>query len=302
MSNQENAFAAKVNEIYLAYLINGNKYPSGITRDVAENNMQKLSSNLSVTDQMGRANAMRSEFNKYVRKKGYGSVRKVYWTADGFDWKKVVGVDVDPRYNPTDVLVEFNSGKFLGISAKSTQKRSGGITFKNPGLGTISKEFNLNLESYVKKKQDEFINSYDLPKTQDARKRKIRADKELSKASEEVGNEILINIREKYYAKLNTMDQNKIRKHVLNLWMNSSEFTYPPYIKITGRGTGTNFSADIEEPNDNPKIKSLTQEKLSVSKAGNYGIDVKAGSKKIFTIGTKFNSQKMASSINFTGT
>lgn len=302
MPNQENAFGAKVNEIYLSYLLNGNKYPTGITRIVAENNMQKLSSNVSVTDQMGRAHAMREEFKKYCSKKGLGSVKKVYWTADGFNWKSVVGVDVDPKYNPTDVLVEFTSGKFMGISAKSTKMKSGGITFKNPGLGTISREFSLNFESYVKKKEEEFIKTNNLPKTQGNRKTAIRKDKDVSAKADEMGNEILSYIRDKYYDKLKSLPQDKIRHHILTLWMNASDMTYPPYIKITGRGTDTNFKADIEEPNNNPKVNAISQGFIKVSKAGKHGIDVKSGYVKIFTIGTKYNSQKLASSINFTGT
>lgn len=299
--NKENAFGAKVNEIYLSYLLNSNKYPTGITRTVAEDNMQKLSSNVSVTDQMGRALVMKEEFKKYCSKKGLGSVRKVYWTADGFNWKSVVGVDVDPKYNPTDVLVEFTSGKFMGISAKSTQKKSGGITFKNPGLGTISKEFNLNLESYVKKKEEEFIKANNLPQTQGNRKTAIRNDKKLAAKADEVGNEIISYIRDKYYDKLKSLPQDKIRNHIMTLWMNASDMTYPPYIKITGRGTDTNFNADIEEPTNNPKVKALAEGFIKVEKAGEQGINVKSGYLKIFTIGTKYNNQKLASSINFTG-
>ena len=38
------------------------------------------------------------------------------------------------KKNPTDVLVEFTKGGFLGLSAKSTSGK-GDIGFKNPGVG-----------------------------------------------------------------------------------------------------------------------------------------------------------------------
>ena len=71
---------------------------------------------------------------------GYSGVKNVYWTArPGFSFRNVVGVDVDQRKNPTDVLVEFNLGGFLGLSAKSTSGK-GDIGFKNPGVGTVDSD------------------------------------------------------------------------------------------------------------------------------------------------------------------
>ena len=63
-----------------------------------------------------------------------GVVEKVWWTARWICFNRAVGRTVDSRKNPTDVLVRFTGGEFLGVSAKSTKKQ-GDIGFKNPGMG-----------------------------------------------------------------------------------------------------------------------------------------------------------------------
>ena len=61
---------------------------------------------------------MSKDFLMWAKKHGYDGVQKVYWTArPGFSFKAVVGRDVNQKKNPTDVLIKFKRGGFLGLSA-----------------------------------------------------------------------------------------------------------------------------------------------------------------------------------------
>ena len=123
-----NTLGSDINEIHLAYLLNNNSYPDRQSQTQIENRINAVSEQ-TTEFQKGRAGAMYDTFLKFLRDKGYGSPVSAYWTSrQGFSFKKIIGIDVDQRLNPTDVLVQLSDGKFYGISAKSTF--SGGAGFK----------------------------------------------------------------------------------------------------------------------------------------------------------------------------
>ena len=76
---------------------------------------------------------------------------------------------------------------------------------------------------------------------------------------------------------------------------------FPPYVKVTGRGTQSPYSASVEDPLNNPKLKAILTERISYEDVGNDSVGVKAGTKKILKMRFKYESEKLASSLKMSG-
>lgn len=295
-----NTDLADVNEIYVAFVLNGNKFPDSASESQYERKLKLLTPEQG-EQQIGRAIVMVDEFLKWAKSNGYSGVEDVYWTArPGFSFKSVVGVDVDQRKNPTDVLVKFRKGGFLGLSAKSTSGK-GDIGFKNPGVGTVDSDLGLKLNDINKKAQEKIVKTFKLPTSASARKTAIRSNKALQQQTDSMGTQVLSECRNLLLKKLNTLDQVKRRDYIIKSWIDASQELYPPYVKVTGRGTKTPYSASVEDPLNNPKLKAILSDKIIFEDVGNDSVGVKAGSKKILKMRFKFESEKLASSLKMSG-
>jgi hypothetical protein len=157
----EQTLEADINEIYLAYLINGSSY-EGIYAAGAdpEKQVQKRETQLKeefpndadtrIERQKRRAAAMYD----VLKSAGHLSqpIARVAWTArpgslgsfvHGEDKDGNPVKDVDQRLNSSDLVVEFSEpydeagNTFLGISAKSTKQDKGEIAWANRGIGSL---------------------------------------------------------------------------------------------------------------------------------------------------------------------
>ena len=274
-----NTDLADVNEIYCAYFLNNKKFPDPASEKQFNKKMDLLSTEQG-EQQIGRAVEMAREFLSWAKGRGYTGVRKVYWTArPGFSFKSVTGTDVDQKKNPTDVLVEFTKGGFLGLSAKSTSGK-GDIGFKNPGVGTVEKDLGIKL-SPINKEKKNIIESFKLPAAASSRKGAIRKDKAVQKLTDAMGSEVLRECRDVMLKKLNTMPASKRKDYIIKSWIDASKDLFPPYVKVTGKGKNAPYSADVEDPLNNPKLKAILSDRISFESVGkNDSIGVKAGSKK----------------------
>ena len=269
--------------------------------DKAVEKKSKLLTPQQLEQQQGRAGAMVKSFNSWAKSNGFNGISAVYWTArPGFTFKPVTGYDVDQRKNPTDVLVQYGDGKFLGMSAKSTSGK-GDIGFKNPGIGTVDRDLKLNLKMIPKTVADNFANSVGLPKPSNARKSKIRQSPDLKKQAEDLGLTVLNTLREQFLTKLNTMSPQQRREYIINSWIDASEGLLPRYVKVTGRGTKEPYSASVDDPLNNDKLRKLTNDQISFEAVGNDSVGVKAGGKKILKMRFKYESQKLASTVKMSG-
>ena len=251
-----NTDLADVNEIYCAYVLNDNKFPDSASEAQYTKKLKLLSEEQGV-QQVGRATIMAQDFLKWAKKHGYDGIEKVYWTArPGFSFKAVVGVDVNQKKNPTDVLIKFRRGGFLGLSAKSTSGK-GDIGFKNPGVGTVEKDLRIPLSEINKKATNLIIKDFDLPQSATSRKQAIRKDKGTKMITEKIGQAVLNECRDLMLKKVKTLDQNKRRMYIIKSWIDASADLFPPYVKVTGKGTKSPFTADIEDPLNNPKLKAI---------------------------------------------
>lgn len=295
-----NTDAADINEIMLGYyLADGwNKFEgSSDAKRQLDAKVQKLGREVGI-DQANKAEAMAQETIKWSKANGYnGKVKKVWWTARPGILAKAVGQEVDSRKNPTDVLVQFTDGTFLGLSAKST-KTMGDIGFKNPGLGTVEKNLNLKLSQILQKAVETLLKEFpSLPKSSSARKAAIRADNKIKDRAEELGTKVLGDIRNSLYNRLKKMEDQQLIDYLLDDWMDAKNSVFPRYIKITGFKEG----AKVEDPLKNSKIAAISTGNIKLDKVGNDSIGVVANGKRIMKMRAKFESQKLASSVKFSG-
>jgi hypothetical protein len=297
-----NTVLADINEIYIGYVLAGNKWFDDAAK-THYNSRIKIALPDETRDAQGKSIVMTSEFLSWAKKNGYsGQVKNVWWTARPGSMSNAVGTKVDQKKNPTDILVLFSSGPangFLGLSAKAT-KTKGDIGFKNPGLGTIDKSLKLDLATRYKIVLNTFIAKLDLPPSAEKRKLYLRSNPDVKKFTEMAGVELLQEMRNSLLVRLKRMKQPELLKYLLSDWMDA-EVLYPPYIKVTGQGNKEPYKAVVSDPIKNEKLDALAKYKITLEGIGNESIGVKAGPKKIMKIRFKFESEKLASSLKLSG-
>ena len=301
LTESRNTLIADVNELLVGYYINDEKWYDDSAKKQYENRVKEVDPK-DLERATGHAEIMAKEFLKYARQKGYGKVSKVYWTARAGSMTKLTGVDVDQRKNPTDTLIKFSTGPsdgWLGLSAKST-KGKGEIGFKNPGAGTVDKKLNIDLVKTYKQILEKTINDLDLPKSTKQRKLFIRANNEIKSKTTKIGTDLMSDLRDKLFTKLDSMSNSDLLDYFLDDWLDAN-IMYPPYVKVTGKGNKKPFSASLIEPTENEKNEALKSLDFALEKVGNESIGIKAKGKKIFKMRFKFESEKMASSMKLSG-
>lgn len=302
-----NTIGADVNEILTGfYLLNNGKGSWNGFANGAEAKKQALLRQSQLTpndyqDQLGRAKVMATSVIAWATTNGYvGKPEKIWWTARPGVLSAAYGQPVDSKKNPTDILVQFSDGQFLGISAKST-KSQGDIGFKNPGAGTVSKALKIDLDSLFKTRTAVAIKKFKLPLSQPERKTFIRANPKIKVKTVIIGQEILASMRDKMYDKLVSMPSKELRKYILQYWMDADSVE-PRYIKVTGNGKNGAYTASITDPLKNDKLLALSAPKLSVVKVGNDSVGIIGGNnKKIMKMRFKYESEKLASSLKLSG-
>ena len=301
LNESRNTLVADVNELLVGYYLNNEKWYDDSAKKQYENRVKEVDPK-DLERATGHAEIMAKEFLKYARQKGYGKVSKVYWTARAGSMTKLTGVDVDQRKNPTDTLIKFSTGPsdgWLGLSAKST-KGKGEIGFKNPGAGTVDKKLNIDLVNTYKQILEKTINDLDLPKSTKQRKSFIRANNEIKSKTTKIGTDLMSDLRDKLFTKLDSMSNSDLLDYFLDDWLDAN-IMYPPYVKVTGKGNKKPFSASLVEPTENEKNEALKSLDFALEKVGNESIGIKAKGKKIFKMRFKFESEKMASSMKLSG-
>ncbi len=100
---------------------------------------------------------------------------------------------------------------------------------------------------------------------------------------------------------LNTLTQQDRKNYIMRGWIDASTELFPPYVKVTGKGKKAPFTAEVGDPLNNPKLEAIMTQSISFEKVGNDSIGVKAGSKKILKMRFKYESEKLASSLKWSG-
>lgn len=294
-----NTDAADINEIQMGFFLAGGwrnfVKPQEAKKQLADK-LKKVGQE-AFDSQTEKAQAMADEVINWATQNGYsGGIKKVWWTARPGILANAVGADVDSRKNPTDILVQFGDKQFLGLSAKSTKGQTD-IGFKNPGVGTIESSLKIKLKAPADKAIDTLLKEYPLlSPAASTRKKEIRKDKNIATRAEELGTVVLNEIRDTLHNKLSKMTQKDLIQYILDDWMDAKG-AYPRYIKVTGMRVG----AKIEDPLKNNKIAALSSSKVTLTKVGNDSVGIMAGGKRIMKMRAKYESQKLASTIKFSG-
>lgn len=304
-----NTHGADINEIYLGYYLNGKKWFDPDAKKQAGVKQAMVSID-EFTDQVKRAEIMAKETLAWASKHGFSTqVKKVWWTARPNSLQQAtqsVGFKnlVDSRKNPTDILVQFSKGPnkgLLGLSAKST-KTSGDIGFKNPGMGTVEASLKIKLSDILNESVDAAVRKFKLPENSSARKEIIRANPKIQAKTTAAGIEVLAKIRDVMFLRLKKMTNDQLKEYILNNWVDASADVFPPYVKVTGMGVAkSNITAKVEDPLENEKLSAILKYPLKLEKLGNESISVMAGTKRIMKMRAKFESEKLASSVKFSG-
>jgi hypothetical protein len=134
-----------------------------------------------------------------------------------------------------------------------------------------------------------------------ARKAAIRSKPAVQIQTKAIGSKVLTSIRDALFAKTKNMKQEELKKYLLRAWMDSDNSLYPRYIKVTGMGNKSPYTAKVDDPLKNEKIKAMRTSDIKLEKVGNESIGVSAGGKKIFKMRVKFESEPLASSLKFSG-
>ena len=297
-----NTVLSDINEIHVGFVLNGNKWYSQDAKSAYEARISQAQPD-EVADAIGKAEAMAKEFIAWAKQHGYsGVVKQVWWTARPGELARASNSDADSRKNPTDILVLFTSGPadgYLGLSAKAT-KTKGDIGFKNPGVGTIDRALGIGLGAEYKNQESQMIAKFNLPKSASDRKAAIRANPEIKRQTEAIGQQILAAMRDELLHRLSKMDNKELLQYLLNDWMDA-DVLYPPYIKVTGQGNKPPYRAVAMDPTKNDKLDALSKYEIKLERVGNESIGVSAGGKKIMKMRFKFESEKMASSVKMSG-
>lgn len=298
------------NENRFAYHVNGGKYIDDDHKKETENFHATLEKFLpgETKIQDDRARAQAHAFAQHAASKGYSKVHSVHLTAKPGAIQKATGVEISQQENPSDVVVKFKNSpegtkhKSLGVSLKSSSKAK--IGFHNGGAGTIGKQLGLNIEGIIKEHHERFASQHNLPAIAAARKDVIKGNKELYSKANKAASILHTTIRDTIHAKYASMSQKDLKEHFTNTFLKAKNNDDAlPYVKVHGRGGGTKEAkAHVEETHDNPVYHMIKKaKKISVEKAGDSYIHVKADGKKAFGVQVKHNSTPMATSLKING-
>lgn len=304
-----NTLGADINEIWLAYLLNGNSFPGTSSTDYSNRTSQVTPQEITV--QQGRAKAVYDRFLLFLSRQGLGNPVAAHWTARPGSMASIVGFPVDQSKNPTDVLVELDSGQFYGISLKSV--KSGKTGFKNPGMGTLESDLGLSGKPFTKivdKWKNQVMTAYPQLNVSSDSQRKTILKNPKNKAIKDAvyatyGKACYDELTEALYNHLTgSMEPWEQKVFLGHSLMNEDEETMKvPYVKITGSGNGP-FRASLYDPVASSKAKKIAARGAGfVIDTGKQGtIKVNAGQsgsrvKYMFSIRWKWSSTYFASSM-----
>lgn len=298
-----NTLGADINELSLGYFLNNEKWydvKSGAERTFKQRKSQVTPQEFQA--QVSRARVMADEVKKLLKTRfNNAKIVNVFWTARMGSLADATGnKDINQRQNPTDILLQLNQNRWLGLSAKSTGGKTD-IGFKNPGLGTIETALGITLKPIPDKAVAEMVKRFKLPASTSSRKQAIRAKSVLVEQANIQGEKVLTGIRDAIFKKMSTMTNAQLKEYVITYWMDATTGMFPPYVKVTGFGSKEPFTAKIDDPLSNSKMKHLNEMKIKIEKVGATAIGIQAGTYKIMKQRVKWESQQMASSIKFSG-
>lgn len=299
---ETNTFRSDVNEILLAYYCvnDGDKFHDweNVSRLLKDRESRIKSNEYNI--EKNRAHLMAEQILLWTKENGYKKdIAMVWWVSRPGELQTITGLD-DPS-NPSDILLQFEGGRYLGISAKST-KGSREIVFRNPGLGSVDIALDGKFKELQLKAEAKFIEKYSLSDSPIVRKDQIRDNPLILQKANHERTRILQIIRNNIFKKMDLMPQHKLRKVIIDFWMGIDQTENPelvPYIKVTGHGIKDKYHVTILNPKEDPKLEAAQNRRIKLFKSGNETICVKAGDINILRIRAKYGAVPLAAPIEF---
>ena len=301
LTEAQNTFRSDINEIQLAYFLAGQSWGMIDNARHVQDSLEQAKGKVSDADfqtETTQAKAMASEMIKWLKKSDFkGPISKIYWVARKGAIKHITRGEETSSSNPTDVLLVLADGSYLGISAKST-KRNVKPPFKNPSMGSIEKEFHIDLKTIRKEARDQAIKDFDLPQTIPAINKKLKGKKRVPKQLDKIGDQVLSDVRDVIFREMSKFSEKELKSHIMNFWFRSD--TNIPYVIATGFATSpTQARATVET--QNKLVDVLFTSPVEMAKAGTNSIVVKSKGRPVFAIRVKFRDKKLFSPMKMSG-
>jgi hypothetical protein len=290
-----------LNELACGYFLNREKWwsPEVEAQFREKARLVRLESNSTeVMTQVERGRAQAERLRIHIIETGYTLVGVEWVSRPGALQKILPWASVN---HPADMLVVINGTltrdrHWLGVSLKS---RSGaaGSGLKNPGLGTVESALSVELKSLVHEAVGTITKLYQLPESQDARKKAIRADLvHVAPMTRAMGTQVLQDVRNRILGALTvSCSQEMIRSFLTQHLLDCGTEILPKYVRLTGTGNlKDGFTAEVHDP-----YRVNLTGPLTVVAIGNDTIGFQNNGARVCLLRAKFESEKLASTLKF---
>lgn len=262
----------------------------------AEKELASIRSKLGdeATDyRVNQAKSMVDESLKWAKENGYdGNVTDIIWTAKPGALAEAGFPDIPQKRHPADVVLKFDDGKALGISAKSSTTNSSKLTYKNRGLTSLENSLGLDLDDAIKEREQAYLTKKNLTKPQ--LRSRMKTNKALKKQTDNEGRRILKDTRDRIVEQFSSLEQSEVARTMEDLFLDTENFGLP-YIKTTGLRSQP---AKVVDPLNNPVIEALRNaNNITFEPQSQFVVKVKADGKNVMDISPKYGKDKVASSI-----
>lgn len=293
---KNSTFQANVNELAFARdMVGGFDKVNGFSQDpegVFTSSGEKAGEPFA-EDRNRMGSEMASLTKEWLAENGFTSpIAKVHWTARPGTLGEAIGdPTIDQKKHPADLVLEFEDGTFLGVSAKSSRKSRDKITFKGSGSGTLAKKLNNpNIASRVADLSDKFARENGIPDK--GREKIIRSNPKLREKASKEGQKVIEAGRDELLSTFEGMGNAKSAKFIKDNFLDLDEQGLR-YIRVTGRNNGNN---KITDPRNYDLVNSLDRGDFKFEAGGTGTINLvdNLTKKKIMVIRAKFGGLPMA--------
>lgn len=233
---------------------------------------------------------------QWARDNGYtGNVEAVLWTARPGALAEAGFPDIKQSKHPADLVVKFDDGKVLGISAKSSSTNSSKLKFKTRSARQVADNLGLESGKETMEAEKKFLGDNGFKSGKDLKKHmRANPDDPVTKAAQELGESMQTKARDELAGKLAGMSTQDASSALTDLFMDTENFGLP-YIKATGtKSAGTK----IDDPLNNEAIRGLREaQNIEFVPNGRFGLNIMADGKRLFNVNALYNGKKVATSL-----
>jgi len=297
-----NTYRANVNEIYTGFFINNEQWYDLNAKELIDEYKITLEAEI-FNDEKEKAYVMAQKFNEWNT--DYKDLEGVWWAGrDPTLVSKLVGLSSTIQENPTDILLKYKLGGYLGVSCKSSVKHVK-VPWKNTGIISLCEFLDIpECVDFIQSETQYIIDKYNLPQTAKDRKLYVRANPDINIITKTHGAFIMSGVRDRIYEGFTRLSQTQIRDYVFKYLLNSDS-KVPPWVKVQGMGTYGNYNATVHDPYINKTISQFKTQYIDFDKISDKSIglytkldkDCMSVYNKHIALGIKYESEAMCASL-----